>query len=167
MRKLAILLVVPALAACGSKNFVSGHAMKQAQFLHVAANIDGALATSEYGDSCRTPCNLPLLADRGGKVTITAPGYASQRHLVSSEYLLVEPPPTTISASVITGGRWSGVSVGASTSLAGPRKVAVLDEGLLLVELDQLEEGEVDTLAPDELTTGKRYSLEEWEDRAK
>lgn len=155
------------LASCGAKNFVSGHPTSQAQFLFVDANVDGALVTSEYGDSCRTPCNIPLLADRGGKVMISAPGHASQRHLVGSEYLVVTPPPTTVSASVFTGGRWSGVSVGASTSFSGPKRIAVLDEGLLLVELQPLGEGEVDPLQPGELTTGRRYTLDEWEARAK
>lgn len=167
MRKISALVIVASLAACGSKTFVSGHPTRQAQFVHVAANVEGALATSEYGDRCRTPCNLPLLADRGGAITISAPGFASQRHLVGSEYLLVEPPPSSISGSVFKGGGLSGVKLGASASLGGPRKVAILDEGYLLVELAALTEGEADPLGADELTSGQRYTLDEWEARAK
>ena len=161
---LASTLVPLGLSACASPNFVAGHPTKQAQYLHVAANVDGARATSEYGQGCDTPCNLPLLADRGGTVTVTAAGYASQRHRIGSEYLLVEPPAPSVGASIITGGRRSGVMIGASVP-SGPRRVAVLEEGFLFVELVALGRGEPDPLGPDEITSGERLTVEEYEAR--
>lgn len=71
----------PRIGACLIALFASGCAVNGHSFLKrsapvkIATNPAGAVATSEYGDSCVTPCSLRLLMSRGGDITITKEGY--------------------------------------------------------------------------------------------
>ncbi len=66
---LTVLLFVP-LGGC-----VGGNPLVHSQSIRINSTPAGAIATSEYGDSCRTPCNLRLRTSRGGHVRVARDGY--------------------------------------------------------------------------------------------
>lgn len=73
---LAPALGMAAGAALLSACAVNGHSpLKRSAPVKIVTAPAGALAESEYGDSCVTPCSLRLLMSRGGAIRITKEGY--------------------------------------------------------------------------------------------
>ena len=63
---------------------VSSKPLKRSAAIKVVTSPAGALAETEYGDSCYTPCSLRLLRNRGGEITLSKEGYEQQIHSIGS-----------------------------------------------------------------------------------
>lgn len=66
----SLILLAVATSAC-----VGGNPLVHSNAVRVRSTPTGALATSEYGDSCTTPCRLRLRTSRGGVIRVTHQGY--------------------------------------------------------------------------------------------
>jgi hypothetical protein len=66
------LLCAGALAVSG---FVGGNPLVHSQSVRIRTDPPGAVATSEHGDSCITPCRLRLRTSRGGIIRVAHASY--------------------------------------------------------------------------------------------
>ncbi len=162
-RKIAIATVsLLALSACGPNYFVKGHALKPAQQVDVATAPTGALVSNNFGNSCRTPCKLPLLTARGGELLIEKEGYFAELYYIGSEISgtkvalqasdialdAIDPEPVTIGLTAI------------AHMISGKGAVMDLDRREIRSELIPLPEGEEETLATSDPLTGERIPID-------
>ncbi len=71
-RLFGVVIYSSALSACA----VNGHSLlENSAPVKIMTAPSGAIAKSEYGDTCVTPCSLRLLMSRGGAITIAKEGY--------------------------------------------------------------------------------------------
>ncbi|WP_067787626.1 hypothetical protein [Paraurantiacibacter namhicola] len=142
--------------------FVKGHGLAPSETAHIVTLPAGALAQTNYGDSCRTPCYLPLLRDRGGEITVSAPGFHTERFTVTSSVSAQQVAQRTTSMAVEASDP-DPVALGL-TALAnvmdGRGGVMELDERDFQIELRPLAEGEEDLLAPATPLTGERVPID-------
>jgi hypothetical protein len=73
------------LASCVGGDFLTRNAL-----VRIESSPSGALATSEYGDSCKTPCSLRLPTDRGESIHISKAGYEDYETYVGSHFSKVK-----------------------------------------------------------------------------
>lgn len=57
---------------------VGGNPLVNKGRVKIRTSPEGALATSEYGDSCTTPCSLFLRTSKGGTIRISKAGYEAE-----------------------------------------------------------------------------------------
>ena len=75
MEKKLLVLVPICLVMSGC---VSSRPFESSDSISITSTPSGALATTNYGDSCRTPCKLRLLSGSGGTVTVEKEGFEVQ-----------------------------------------------------------------------------------------
>ena len=109
--KSVLLLSTAALAsAC-----VNGHSfLERNSPVTIVTNPSGALAQSEYGDSCVTPCKLRLLLSRGGTIRVTKDDY--------------EPAERTVNSRLAKGFAVAGATAEAAYYLDDPDPVDIVDD---------------------------------------
>ena len=169
MQKGAIVLVAIStamvLSGCEKKQFVKGHFLKPSETVFVETLPQGALVQSNYGQSCTTPCYIPLLRAKGGDLTISMDGYHTERIFVTSSVderrvamrtldnavAAIDPDPVDVVLSSF------------AQIADGKGGVMSLDHRDFALELVPLEEGEVDINSTPIALSGKRLSLDEWE----
>lgn len=69
---------------------VGGDVLSRNAPVKIESSPPGAMATSEYGDSCTTPCSLRLPTDRGGSIRIAKAGYEDYETYVGSHFSKVK-----------------------------------------------------------------------------
>lgn len=153
------------LSGCEQKQFVKGHFLKPSETVFVETLPQGATVTSNFGQSCTTPCYIPLLRAKGGDLTISKDGFHTERIFVTSSVdgrrvahraldnavAAIDPDPVDMVLSSFA-------------QLAdGKGGVMSLDHRDFALELVPLEEGEIDRGAPPVALTGERLTLEQWE----
>ena len=79
IRKILIVCACAAVAGCGQNYFVKGHALAPSDRIDIVTAPAGALASNSHGNSCYTPCDLPLLTADGGEITIAKDGFHTER----------------------------------------------------------------------------------------
>ncbi len=103
----SILALAGLLSGC-----VGGNPMVRNAPVKIRTNPEGALATSEYGDSCTTPCSLRLRTSRGGMIRITKEGHEDVEVFVGSHHSstkaigravghAIDPDPTDLAIDAI------------------------------------------------------------------
>lgn len=156
------LLAAAGLSACGQNYFVKGHALAPAGKVDVITAPAGATATNAHGNTCVTPCTLPLLTADGGEITLALAGYRTERHYVgarvsdrkiamqAADYAVeaIDPDPFDIALTAL------------SHAIAGRGGVQELDTRRIETELIELEEGEEDLLADARPLTGERIAID-------
>lgn len=159
---LAISTMAVALSGCAQRQFVKGHGLAPSETVKVTTLPDGARAQSNYGQSCQTPCYIPLLREKGGEITISLEGChterfqitssVSERHIVrrSSELLTeaVDPDPIGVGLSAL-----ANILDGAG----GVKELNTKDIDLTLIKL---EDGEEDLLAEATYLTDERIPID-------
>ncbi len=149
-----------ALSGCANAFGVKSKPLASAQDIKVVTMPAGALVETEYGNSCTTPCKVPLLTSRGGELTISLDGHQTERAFITSSVFekrlairaadvaveAIEPDPASIALNAL------GQLIG------GKGAVMELDQRRLDLELLPLLEGEADALAPAMALTGNRIS---------
>ncbi|MFN2100644.1 hypothetical protein [Altererythrobacter sp. MF3-039] len=162
IRKILVVGACAAVAGCGQNYFVKGHALAPADRLDIVTAPAGALASNRHGNSCYTPCDLPLLTKGGGEVTIAKQGFHTERYMIgvqpSSKRIAMQatdlaveatdPDPVTLPMTIL------------AQMVGGKGAVQELDTSELRIELRELEEGEVDWLADDKPLTGERIPID-------
>lgn len=158
---LCVSLLAMMLAGCAQRQFVKGHGLDPSETVLVVINPKGALAVTNYGNSCRTPCYLPLLRARGGDITVSLDGFHTERVTVTSSVsdtavarrtadLAVEaldPDPVGLGLTAL------------AQLLDGKGGVMALNERDLMIELRSLAPGEEDLLGNAEPLTGERVPI--------
>ena len=87
LRSVAFLAVLlPLLGACAGGNFWLRNGP-----VKIRTNPEGALATSEHGDSCVTPCTLRIRTGKGGFIRLSKDGYEDVDVYVGSHFDPVRP----------------------------------------------------------------------------
>lgn len=168
--RLALLgAILMASAGCAQMQFVKGHGLKPSETVRVVTLPAGATATSSYGQSCTTPCYLPLLRAEGGDLTVSLDGFRTERFTVTSsvsdhqiarrstQYLAesIDPDPVSLALTAVAG------------ILDGRGGVMELDQRDYDIELIPLAPGEEDLLAESEPITGERIAIDISEAEAK
>lgn len=79
MRGMAVLILAASLGGC-----VSGRGLAATQVVPVYTYPAGAHVVTSYGDSCTTPCRVPLPLDRGGSILVSMSGFEPQKIEIGS-----------------------------------------------------------------------------------
>ncbi len=133
-----------ALGGCAKMQGVKGNALAPAEAVHVATLPSSAIASNGHGQSCRTPCSLPLLRSLGGEITIALDGFRTERvqigSSVSDRYVAerartyaveaLDPDPASIGLTLL------------GHALGGRGGVRALDTNAIRIELVELQVGE-------------------------
>ena len=78
-RGLIALILATSLGGC-----VSGRGLAASQVVPVYTYPAGAHVVTSYGDSCTTPCRVPLPLDRGGSILVSLSGFEPQKIEIGS-----------------------------------------------------------------------------------
>jgi hypothetical protein len=65
---------------------VGGNPLVNNSSVKIRTSPAGALATSEYGDSCKTPCSLRLRTSKGGTIRISKAGYEDETLSIGTHF---------------------------------------------------------------------------------
>jgi hypothetical protein len=76
-----LLTTMTLLSGCVGGNFLVNNST-----VKIRTTPRDALATSEYGDSCRTPCTLRLRTSRGGTIRLSKAGYEDEEISIGSHF---------------------------------------------------------------------------------
>ena len=168
MKKMMALLIAGSalmVSGCEQKQFVKGHFLKPSETVFVETLPQGALVESNFGQSCNTPCYIPLLRAKGGDLTISMDGYHTERIFVTSSVdgRRVAHRALDNAVAAIDPDPVDMVLSGFAQLADGKGGVMSLDHRDFALELVPLEEGEVDLNSKPVALTGKRLSLDEWE----
>ena len=79
VRGLIVLAVTASLGGC-----VSGRGLAASQVVPVYSYPAGAHVVTSYGNSCTTPCRVPLPLDRGGSILVSLSGFEPQKIEIGS-----------------------------------------------------------------------------------
>lgn len=116
MKNVRALTVAVALGATALAGCVSGRPFANAHPVRVVTAPEGATVTSEYGDSCVTPCNIYLPTASGGLLEVALNGYQTESVYVGSvldparvararaseaAWTLIDPDPVDIGLDVL------------------------------------------------------------------
>ncbi|MBV7267038.1 hypothetical protein [Erythrobacter ani] len=162
-RSLAVLSFVSvALSGCAQKQFVKGHGLAPSETVYIVTAPTGATASTNYGQSCTTPCYLPLLRAKGGEVTVAMDGHHTERFTVTSSVSDARIARRAASNAVeaIDPDPVSILLTAAAQLADGKGGVMSLDERDFVIEMRPLEDGEEDLLAPAEPITGERIPID-------
>lgn len=167
MRKMMTMAVVAGavlVSGCEKKQFVKGHFLKPSETVFVETLPQGALVESNFGQSCTTPCYIPLLRAKGGDLTISMDGYHTERIFVTSSVdgRRVAHRALDNAVAAIDPDPVDMVLTSFAQLADGKGGVMSLDHRDFALELVPLEEGEVDREAKAVPLTGKRLTLDEW-----
>ncbi|MGP1354869.1 MAG: hypothetical protein ACTS1Z_16245 [Parasphingopyxis sp.] len=86
MNKIQLLTAAVAVGALALSGCVSSRPLASAQPVRVVTSPEGAVVTSEYGDSCMSPCAIWLPTGRGGSLEIAMDGYGTETVEIGSRY---------------------------------------------------------------------------------
>ncbi|GEM_PF-1358899 len=153
------------LSGCATRQFVKGEGLKPSETVLVVTDPAGAIAENGHGNSCSTPCYIPLLRARGGEITVSKDGYHTERFQITSSVTdrkvamrsadfaveAIDPDPVSIGLTAL------------AHALDGKGGVMELDTKDITVTMRPLAPGEEDLLADAEPLTGERIPLDEWE----
>jgi hypothetical protein len=78
MATLITKLLFLGAGAASLSGCVGGNPLVNNSSVKIRTSPAGALATSEYGDSCTTPCKLRLRTSKGGTIRISKAGYEEE-----------------------------------------------------------------------------------------
>ncbi|QLC24178.1 hypothetical protein HFP57_03470 [Parasphingopyxis algicola] len=84
MHNFRFLTVAVAVGSMALAGCVSGRPFANAHPVRVVTAPEGATVTSEYGDSCVTPCNIYLPTASGGLLEIALNGYQTESVYIGS-----------------------------------------------------------------------------------
>ena len=158
----AALICTLTLGGCASTDWVNGHTLETAESLAVLTLPAGATVTTEYGDSCTSPCKVPLLTKRGGEVTVELAGYCTERHRITSS-VSDSRVARRATSYAIEASDPDPVSIGLTAlgdALTGKSGVMAIDKRKREVEMVALADGEEDLPAPAEPLTGERIPID-------
>lgn len=79
VRGLIVLAVTASICGC-----VSGRGLAASQVVPVYSYPAGAHVVTSYGNSCTTPCRVPLPLDRGGSILVSLSGFEPQKIEIGS-----------------------------------------------------------------------------------
>lgn len=140
-----------ALTASSCAPTVSGQPFAPAETVEINTAPIGATARTEYGDSCITPCLLPLLRSRGGEIYIDLAGYQGETISIAAYERNNQPAPAL--RSTPSGHRHDAADVAFEAIravVAGQGRYRQLDTGqiwLRLVPLPDYSAGDRTTAA--------------------
>ena len=144
-------------SACGSIDRVSLGIPPATENVAIASSPAGAFASDDLGQTCITPCTLPVSRTDGGSILIWSEGYRTERRFVSSEVTAdrygdaEEYQPTE-------GHAESEAITTAIFAVAAKDRLKHLDSYHIEAVLTPLKEGEVDPLAPDVPVAGDLFT---------
>ncbi len=157
-----LVLGALSVSACGPNYFVKGKPLAPAQDLTIVTMPTGAVASNNHGNSCITPCKLPLLTARGGEIMISKDGYRTELHYIGSDISearvvrraasnaveAIDPDPVSIALTAL------------GNAVSGKGALMDLDRMRIMSELIPLEDGEEDVLGRDAPLTGERIPID-------
>lgn len=157
-----LVTIALGLGGCAKMQGVKGHALAPAEAVQVTTLPTSATASNGHGQSCQTPCSLPLLRASGGQITIALDGFRTERvqigSAVSDKYVAerartyaveaIDPDPASIGLTLL------------GHALGGRGGIRTLESNEIRIELAQLAEGEQDLLAEAKPLTGERVPID-------
>lgn len=162
IKSLGALGIVVALSGCANAFGVKSNPLAPAQSVTVATMPAGALATNGHGNSCVTPCQIPLMTDRGGEITVALGGFQTERVQVTSSVSerRLAMRSANVAVEAIDPDPASILLTALGHAASGKGGVMSLDNRHLELELTPLAEGEEDLLAPAVPSTGERIPID-------
>ena len=152
-----IIFSVLSVAACGPIQSVKFQSPAANESVEVVTSPSGAIASNDFGNTCITPCRLPISRTAGGSILISHEGYRTERHFIGTDVAsepIVENADQYINDRDPEGEAIKSVLL----AVAAKDRLKRLDVKKIELTMTPLAEGEEDPLAPDVAISGDLFS---------